>query len=100
MFFLTNMSVWLFSYLKNVTISATVGGATEPRVILLLDPACVCALFSKISCWFYVNLGFFVMAFLRLHNILVQLEATAESRCVVEGEKVLCVVNFIVVKTR
>jgi hypothetical protein len=29
------------------------------------------------------------MAFLRLHKILAYLEATAESRCVVEGE-VLC----------
>jgi hypothetical protein len=30
------------------------------------------------------------MAFLRLHKILAYLEATAESRCVVEGEEVLC----------
>jgi hypothetical protein len=30
------------------------------------------------------------MAFLNLHKILPYLEATAESRCVVEGEDVLC----------
>jgi hypothetical protein len=28
------------------------------QVILPLDPAYACALFSKISCWFYVNLRF------------------------------------------
>jgi hypothetical protein len=37
------------------------------------------------------------MDFLRLHQILAHLEATAESRCVVEGEEVLCakVINFM-----
>jgi hypothetical protein len=48
----------------------------------------------------------FVMAFVRLHKILANLEATAESRCLVEGEEVLCAKLLIlsgvtkVVKTR
>jgi hypothetical protein len=85
-------------------ISATVGGATEPLLPSHTRSGYACALFFKISCWFYVNsrpFTVFVMAFFKVTVTVTQnfslLEATAESRCVVGGESVVCkVVNFVV----
>jgi hypothetical protein len=75
-----------------LAISATVGGATDRA--LLPDFKSYTAQFCLCLCIVLLlvlsEFAGFVMAFLRLHKILAYLEATAESRCVVEGEEVLC----------
>jgi hypothetical protein len=75
-----------------LAISATVGGATDRALLPDFNSytarfcLCLCIVLLLVLSEF----AGFVMAFLRLHKILAYLEATAENRCVVEGEEVLC----------
>jgi hypothetical protein len=74
-----------------LAISATVGGATDRALLPDFNSytarfcLCLCIVLLLVLSEF----AGFVMAFLRLHKILAYVEATEESRCVVEGE-VLC----------
>jgi hypothetical protein len=75
-----------------LAISATVGGATERA--LLPDFKSYTARFYLCLCIVLLlvlrEFAGFVVVFLSLHKILTYLETTAERRCVVEGEGVLC----------
>jgi hypothetical protein len=82
----------LYAIKQLLAISATVGGATERA--LLPDFKSYTARFCLWLCIVLLlvlrEFAGFVMVFLRLHKILTYLETTAERRCVVEGEEVLC----------